>query len=53
MERLKEKLKDFHFKISLIKSLIRIVGFTTLLNSIIMGVSILIIAELIGIIEEL
>lgn len=48
-----EKLKDYHFKVSLIKSIVRIVGFICLPFTLILGAIILIIAEILGICEEL
>ena len=47
-----EKLTP-HFAVSVLKSIIRIAGFKMLMSSIAIGVTILIIAELISIIEEL
>ena len=47
-----EKLTP-HFFVSVLKSAIRIFGFTMLMSSIPFGVTILIIAEVISIIEEL
>lgn len=43
---------SLHAKISYIKSFIRIIGFLFLIKSIILGSIILIIAELVGILEE-
>ena len=48
-----EKLKDYHFRMSLIKSIVRIIGFTAILFNITVGVLVLILAEIIGIVEEL
>jgi hypothetical protein len=42
-----------HFHLSLIKSLMRIMGFVYLLRSIPGGVTMLVFAEVVGIIEEL
>ena len=47
-----EKLTP-HFFVSVTKSILRIVGFSSLLSSITIGVGVLVIAELISIIEEL
>ena len=47
-----EKLTP-HFYVSVLKSFIRMFGFTMLMSSIPFGVTILIIAEVISIIEEL
>ena len=47
-----EKLTP-HFAVSLVKSILRIGGFTILLSSLQIGIGTLIIAEVISIIEEL
>ena len=47
-----EKLTP-HFFVSVLKSAVRIFGFTILLSSIAFGITILIIAEVISIFEEL
>jgi hypothetical protein len=44
---------DSHFRISIVKSLLRILGFTVLIGSITIGALILIVAELLGVAEEL
>jgi len=52
MSKLKSKLTP-HFKASLFKSIVRVMGFSILMSSIPLGVAILIIAEIISIGEEL
>jgi hypothetical protein len=42
-----------HFKVSVLKSAVRVGGFTLLMSSIPLGVAVLIIAEIISIYEEL
>jgi VanZ family protein len=42
-----------HFRVSLIKSLLRIGGFNVLLVSMKIGVALLVIAEILGILEEI
>ena len=43
----------FHKKISLLKSIVRIAGFLLLITNLISGIVLLIIAEILGIVEEL
>jgi hypothetical protein len=52
MSKLKDKLTP-HFKVSVFKSMIRVMGFSILMSSIPLGVAILIIAEIVSIGEEL
>jgi hypothetical protein len=52
MKKLKSKLTP-HFKVSLAKSVIRVMGFSILLSSLSLGVAVLIIAEIVSIGEEL
>ena len=52
MNKLKSKLTP-HFKVSLLKSVVRVMGFSILLSSPSLGVGVLIIAEIISIGEEL
>jgi len=52
MNRFKNKFTP-HFKVSLAKSVVRIMGFSILMSSLPLGVAILIIAEIISIGEEL
>ena len=52
MNRLKNKLTP-HFKVSLAKSVIRVMGFSILMSSLPLGVAVLIIAEIVSIGEEL
>ena len=52
MSKLKSKFTP-HFKASLFKSIVRVMGFSILMSSIPLGVAILIIAEIISIGEEL
>jgi len=52
MSRFKSKLTP-HFKVSLAKSMIRVMGFSILMASLPIGVAVLIIAELVSIGEEL
>ena len=52
MRKLKSKLTP-HFKVSLAKSVIRVMGFSILLSSLSLGVAVLIIAEIVSIGEEL
>jgi hypothetical protein len=52
MNRFKNKFTP-HFKVSLAKSVIRVMGFSILMSSLPLGVAILIIAEIISIGEEL
>ena len=52
MNKFKSKLTP-HFKVSLAKSVIRVMGFSILMSSIALGVAVLIIAEIVSIGEEL
>jgi hypothetical protein len=52
MNRFKSKLTP-HFKVSLAKSVIRVMGFSILLSSLPIGIAVLIIAEIVSIGEEL
>ncbi len=52
MNKLKSKLTP-HFKVSLFKSIIRVMGFSILLSSLSLGITVLIIAEIVSIGEEL
>ncbi len=52
MNKLKSKLTP-HVKVSLFKSIIRVMGFSILLSSLPLGVAVLIIAEIVSIGEEL
>ena len=52
MSKFKSKLTP-HFKVSLLKSVIRVMGFSILMSSIPLGVAVLIIAEIVSIGEEL
>ena len=52
MSRFKSKLTP-HFKVSLAKSVIRVMGFSILMSSIALGVAVLIIAEIVSLGEEL
>ena len=49
----KETKITMHFKVSAIKSVIRVVGFMALLSSLWIGVMILVTAEVVSVIEEL
>jgi ABC-type long-subunit fatty acid transport system fused permease/ATPase subunit len=49
----KESKITRHFKVSVIKSVMRMVGFIALLSSLPIAVAMLIIAELVSIVEEL
>ena len=49
----KESKITRHFKVSVIKSVMRMVGFIALLSSIPLGITVLIIAEIVSIFEEL
>jgi len=44
---------DRHFKWSLAKSILRIIGFLSLFDYPVAGVALLVIAEILGVIEEL
>ncbi len=52
MNKLKDKFTP-HFKVSVFKSMIRVMGFSILMSSIPLGVAVLIIAEIVSIGEEL
>jgi len=52
MSKFESKLTP-HFKVSLFKSVLRVGGFILLMSSISIGVTILIIAEVVSIVEEL
>ena len=52
MNKLKNKFTP-HFKVSLFKSILRVMGFSILLSSLSLGVTVLIIAEIVSIGEEL
>ena len=52
MSKFKSKLTP-HFKVSLAKSVIRIMGLSILMSSLPIGIAVLIIAEIISIGEEL
>jgi hypothetical protein len=52
MSKFESKLTP-HFKVSLFKSILRVMGFSILLSSLSLGVAVLIIAEIISIGEEL
>jgi len=52
MSKFKSKLTP-HFKVSVFKSMIRVMGFSVLMSSIPLGVAVLIIAEIVSIGEEL
>ena len=52
MKKLKSKLTP-HFKVSLFKSVLRVMGFSILLSSLSLGITVLIIAEIVSVGEEL
>jgi ABC-type long-subunit fatty acid transport system fused permease/ATPase subunit len=49
----KESKITRHFKVSVVKSVMRMIGFIALLSSLSIAVAMLIIAELVSIVEEL
>ena len=52
MKKIKSKLTP-HFKVSLLKSILRVMGLSILMVSLPIGIAVLIIAEIISIGEEL
>ena len=52
MKKIKSKLTP-HFKVSLLKSILRVMGLSILMASLPIGIAVLIIAEIISIGEEL